>query len=135
MTGMDAERVREASKGWTLPARQLKLGEDPRDAARQLGNEVLGLKGLSYGEPRVEVEYWQLGDEADGPPERRQAMHFDVWFLIDAHADPAVPPGTPAWYDEVAWVDPSKLPGSAWARMHGDVVERWRVPRAARHSP
>ena len=60
--------MRADAHGWKVPARQLKLGEDPRDAARQIGEEVLGLRGLRYGEPRVEVEFWKLGSQASGPP-------------------------------------------------------------------
>lgn len=132
MTGMDAARVREGTKGWTLPARQLMLGEDPRDAARQVGEEVLGIQGLRYGEPRVEVDWWVLGEEADGPPERRKMKHFDVWFFVDAEAPSGQKLAVPEWYEELAWHDPAALAPTSWARMHEDVVERWLNPTARR---
>ncbi len=132
MTGMDSARVREGTKGWTVPARQLMLGEDPRDAARQIGQEVVGVAGMRYGEPRVEVDWWVLGEEADGPPERQKMRHFDVWFFVEAEVPRAGALQTPEWYDQLSWVEPASVPPGAWARMHGDVVERWLNPTARR---
>ncbi|HEX9710502.1 MAG TPA: hypothetical protein VGB42_11140 [Candidatus Thermoplasmatota archaeon] len=130
LAGDDPPRVREDQGRWKVPARQLRLGEDPRDAARQIGEEVLGLTGLSYEEPRVEVEFWKLGDEASGPPERRDLFHFDVWFFVDASLPEGRGVAAPPWYAELAWLEPERIPPDGWARLHGDVVTRWRQPRA-----
>jgi ADP-ribose pyrophosphatase YjhB (NUDIX family) len=126
LTGEDAARVRSDIKGWKLPARQLKLGEDPRDAARQIGEEVLGLKGLKYGEPRVEVEFWKLGRHAAGPPARRKMRHFDVWFFVDARLPAGRGVDVPPWFSDLAWKDTAKMAAKEWSRQHEDVAARWR---------
>ncbi len=49
LAGMESKRVRANAGGWTIPASHLKFGEDPRDAARRIGEEILTLdKGLVY---------------------------------------------------------------------------------------
>lgn len=123
LTGLDEGRRRAHGKGWTLPASHLKYGEDPRDAARRVAREVLGLADLTFTEPRVETDLYvparfpELGN------------HYDVWFLVDAEVDRDVP--TPPWYAELAWHDPGALPPDAYARGHEDVVTRWMRPRGA----
>jgi ADP-ribose pyrophosphatase YjhB (NUDIX family) len=129
LAGETPSRMRGDAGGWKVPARQLRLGEDPRDAARQIGEEMLGLKGLHYGEPRVEVEFWKLGAQASGPPERRKLFHFDMWLLVDATLKSSHEVARPAWFEELAWKDPRTMSKKGWARFHGDVVARWKGPR------
>src|SRR2546426_11304928 len=54
LAGLDEERRRGHSAGWTIPASQVKYGEEPRAAARGGGEEILALRGLAYAEPRGE---------------------------------------------------------------------------------
>lgn len=129
LAGEDRERMRADAGRWKVPARQLRLGEDPRDAARQLGEAILGLKGLKYREPRVEVEFWKLGDQASGPPARRKLFHYDMWFLVDGALPAGRAVACPDWFAELAWVDPQTVGAKGWAGFHGDVVARWQKAR------
>ncbi|MBI4416356.1 MAG: NUDIX hydrolase [Euryarchaeota archaeon] len=121
LTGLDADRRRRHGRGWTIPASHLKFGEDPRVAARRVGEQVLRLPGLTYGEPRVEVDLYDPA-RAPGQP------HFDLWFLVDA-----IPPRDfflegPPWYADLGWFDPKTTPPTFYARGHEDVVARWLQP-------
>jgi ADP-ribose pyrophosphatase YjhB (NUDIX family) len=118
LTGLDAERVRAHGKGWTLPASQLKFGEDPRDTARRLAEDVLQLPGLALGEPRVVTE---VGDW----PRPGQGLHYDICFLVDAELPAGREVPRPPWYDVLEFRDPRALPASAYTRAHGDIVARW----------
>jgi ADP-ribose pyrophosphatase YjhB (NUDIX family) len=129
MAGLDESRVTRDAGRWTLPARQLKMGEDPRDAARQIGTEILGIEDIEYGEPRVETDWWVLGEDAWGPPERKKMHHFDIWFFVDGKLPAGVQPQAPPWYSQVGWVDPATADSATWGRLHEDVVERWRQNR------
>ena len=121
LAGLDPGRVQVHSRGWTIPARQLKFGEDPREAARDIGEHILQMSGMSYSEPRAEVDLY----EAKRSPGR---MHYDVWFLVDARPREAGLP-SPPWYAELAWFDPATVRAESYARGHQDVVARWRHPR------
>lgn len=121
MVGLDPDRIRRNGGGWTVPASHLKLGEDPREAARRVAHDILGLKHLAFGEPRVATFRYEL---ARLPGEE----HVDYCFLVDATAPRHPRLETPPWYAELAWQDPARLPASAYARGHEDVVEAWRRP-------
>ncbi len=118
LTGLNEEFRRRFGNGWTIPASHLKYGEDPRDAARRVGEEVLGLPGLTYSEPRVEVDFYPHPSYPGTP-------HYDIWFLVNAQVSPNYKVKSPAWYADLAWHDPLTLPPSAYARGHEDVVARW----------
>ena len=129
LAGETPSRMGGDAGRWKLPARQLRLGEDPRDAAREIGEKMLGLKGLRYGEPRVEVEFWKLGSQASGPPERRKMFHYDMWLMVDAALKPGQKVASPEWFEELSLQDPGMIPRKGWARFHDDVVARWKRPR------
>lgn len=114
--GLDMGRVRKYAEGWTLPSSHLKIGEDPRDAARRVAAEMLGLPDLRFGEPRVATEVYEL---ARLPGQR----HHDVLFLVDAEGAPT-DVRAPPWYAELAWRDPAT---TTFGRGHEDVVARWRA--------
>lgn len=123
LAGLDPARRQSHSQGWTIPARQVKFGEDPRDAARHVGEVILGIRGLRYSEPRVEVDLYP-------PAWDPGRLHYDVWFFVDA-----LPPKTwqlhvPPWYAELAWQEPRRVPDKDYARGHQDVVARWCKARA-----
>src|SRR3972149_11009314 len=59
LAGLEPERRRVHGSGWTSPASQLKYGEDPRDAARRVGQQMLAVPDLRYSEPRVEVDLYE----------------------------------------------------------------------------
>lgn len=118
LAGLDAQRVRAHGEGWTLPARHLRFGEEPREAARHIAEAILGLRGLRIGEPRVATDLYTPARFPQAGP------HYDVWLLFEADGAPehiAAPP----WYRDLAWHDPRALPPGAWARGHGDVARRW----------
>lgn len=125
LAGLDPERVRRNSVGWTIPASHLKFGEDPRDAARRVGEEILKIPGLGYSEPGIVTETYR-------PPWANGATHYDLCFLFDAEAPAEYRPAPPPWYAELAWQDPAALPASAYARSHEDIVARWRARSADR---
>lgn len=125
LAALDPERRRVHGRGWTIPATQIKFGEDPRDAARRVGEEILTLRGMRYVEPRVETDYYE-------PTRSPGRLHFDVWFLVDAVPPREAELPSPPWYAELAWTDPRSMPPSEYARGHEDVVARWMQRRAAR---
>ena len=124
LAGLDPERVRAHSQGWTIPASQLKYGEDPRDAAKRIAEDILQMPGMRFSEPRVETDLYE-------PKRFPGRMHYDVWFLVDANPPHGTEPAVPPWYSELAWRDPRAVPASEFARGHEDVVARWPNPRSA----
>jgi len=129
LAGLDPERRRVHAAGWTIPASQLKYGEDPRAAAKRVGEEILSMPGLGYSEPRTEVDLYE-------PNRFPGRLHYDVWFLVDATLPQGVRIATPPWYADLDWQDPRTLPAAAYARGHEDVVSRWlQRPSAARATP
>lgn len=129
LAGEDPPRVRKDAGRWKVPARALRLGEDPRDAARQIGEKILGIDGMGYEEPRVEVEFWRLGDEASGPPARKELFHFDVWFLVNGTLPQDREVKAPPWFAELSWVSPDAVRDGDWGGFHQDVVARWMKER------
>ena len=123
LAGLDGTRRRAHGKGWTVPASHLKYGEDPRDAARRVAEEILGLQGLRLSEPRVETEV--------AVPARFPEMgpHHDVWFLVDAELDPGREVQRPPWWRDLAFHDPRALAAGEYGRSHEDVVARWLAAR------
>lgn len=119
IAGMDERRVKSNQHGFTLPASHLKFGENPVDAARRIGEEILILpKGLTYSEPGIQTFFYELSFL---PGE----MHFDVLFLYDLvlkeNYDIAIPP----WYASLEWIDMDFLINQKYARQHEDVVSAW----------
>lgn len=122
LAGLDEDRVRSNADGWTLPASQLKFGEEPRAAARRIGEEILAVPGMAYSEPRAESDLYE-------PAFAKGQLHYDLWYFVDARPHEGWEPKAPPWYAELAWQDPATLPAASYARGHGDVVERWLRPR------
>ena len=124
IAGMERDRVRANARGWTIPATHLRFGEDPRDAARRIGREILAWEAtLAPGEPAVATFCYE---PAAAPGER----HFDVLFLFEASLATAgrVPP--PAWYEALEWFDIAALDNLPFARQHEDVARAWLAKRA-----
>jgi ADP-ribose pyrophosphatase YjhB (NUDIX family) len=122
LAGLDEAWRGRHRHGWTIPARQLKFGEDPRDAARHVGETILQLPGLRYGEPRAEVDLYE-SQRAAGH------LHYDLWFLVDASLPKGVEVAKPPWYAAIEWKDPRTTARSEFARGHEDVVARWLARR------
>jgi len=128
LCGMDSGRVRTHASGWTIPASHLKFGEDPRVAARRIGEEILMLaKGLVYSEPFVKTFFYE---PAIAPGER----HFDVLFLIDVSIGAGVALSNPPWYAALEWFPLAAVQGVRFARQHVDVAETWLRKRAERRT-
>jgi ADP-ribose pyrophosphatase YjhB (NUDIX family) len=126
LTGMDSKRVEAHSGGWTLPASHLKFGEDPRDAARRIGEDILMInKGLDYSEPHVETFFYE---PAIAPGEK----HFDVIFLFEVLVGADIRIRKPPWYEALEWHDAKAMRREQFARQHEDVVEVWLKARAGR---
>ncbi len=121
LAGLDRDRRRNYGHGWTIPARQLKFGEDPRHTARAVGEDILRIRGLRFSEPRVEVDLYE-------PRWLPGKQHYDMWFLVDAVAPKGWTLQVPPWYAELVWLDPAQLRDEDYARGHQDVVARWREP-------
>ncbi len=122
LAGLDASRRQRNAGGWTVPASHLKFGEEPRAAARRVGEEILQIPKLTYAEPRVESDTYPVAFAAG-------KLHYDLWFLVDATPPRDWEPKPPPWYTELRWQDPEALPASAYARAHEDVVARWLQKR------
>jgi len=119
LTGMDDKRIRANGQGWTLPGRHLKFGEDPRAAARHIGEEILLLdRDLTYPEPRVATF---LYEPAIAPGEK----HYDVDFLFEIPLGKSGELRTPPWYETLAWFAIKTVWHEQFARQHQDVLEAW----------
>jgi len=125
LSGLDEERRRVHGRGWTIPASQVKYGEDPRAAAERVAEEILQIRGMTFSEPRAEVDLYE-------PKRFPGRMHYDVWFLVDGTPPKGWSLRVPPWYAELAWRDPKTMPATEYARGHEDVVARWRTPRRER---
>ena len=126
LCGMQDKRVKANAHGWTIPASHLKFGEDPRDAARRIGEEILTLdKGLVYSEPSVTTFFYE---PAIAPGEK----HFDVLFLFDVSVETGFNLRTPPWYEALEWIAIGALRNEQFARQHEDVAEAWLKKRAGR---
>lgn len=125
LAGLNHEWRRMHADRWTLPARQMRFGEDPREAARHIGETILQVPGMAYSEPRPEVDLY----ESRRSPGQQ---HYDVWFLFDAAMPKGIEAARPPWYADLAWKDPTTLVPAEYARGHEDVVARWRAKRPAK---
>lgn len=124
MAGLDPERQRVHGRGWTVPASQLKFGEEPRAAGRRVVEDILRIPGLRLSEPVVESDHYV--------PKRfpELGMHYDLWLLFGAEVPAGRQVAAPPWYWELRFVDPRSLRPEDYARGHEDVVERWLSRRA-----
>lgn len=129
IAGMDEKRVKNNMHGFTLPASHLKFGEDPLDAARRIGEEILMLpKGLSYSEPVVQTFFYELSIV---PGE----MHYDVLFLYDLTLGDDFETCIPPWYDSLEWFDADDLMNRKFARQHEDVASAWLEKKRLKTAP
>ncbi len=123
LAGLDQGRRLANANGWTIPASHLKFGEDPRQTARRIGEQILLMEGARYSEPRTEVDaypsQWTPGE-----------THYDLWFFVDAAPPRTYEARAPAWYHELGWQDPRTLAAAGYSRAHEDVVARWLASRS-----
>ena len=125
LCGMDNKRVKTNAGGWTIPASHLKFGEDPRDTARRIGEEILTLdRGLVYSEPYVKTFFYE---PTIAPGEK----HFDVLFLFEVSLDAGVTIRKPPWYEALEWLDIGTVQSELFARQHEDVAEAWLKKRSS----
>jgi ADP-ribose pyrophosphatase YjhB (NUDIX family) len=119
LCGMDSRRVKANAQGWTIPASHLKFGEDPRDAARRIGEEILALgRGLPYSEPRVKTFFYK-------PAIAPGKEHFDVLFLYGVSVDANFKVSKPPWYEALEWLDIGAVGREKFSRQHEDVANAW----------
>jgi ADP-ribose pyrophosphatase YjhB (NUDIX family) len=123
LAGMEDKGIRANANGWTLPGRHLKFGEDPREAARHIGEEILLIdRGLTYPDPHVATFCYE---PAAAPGEK----HYDVHFFFEIPLGNGDGLRTPPWYEALAWFDIGTLLPGQFARQHQDVVEAWLKAR------
>lgn len=124
LAGMDDQRVRSNADGWTVPATHLKFGEDPRETARRIGEEILILdKGLVYPEPYIKTFFYE---SAAVPDEK----HFDLLFLFELSVGADAEVARPPWYQALEWLDVGTVRSEPFSRQHEDVVEAWLLARS-----
>jgi ADP-ribose pyrophosphatase YjhB (NUDIX family) len=123
LAGLDPDRRRTHGRAWTVPASHLKFGEDPREAGRRIGEEILEIPDSRYSDPRSEVDLY----ESKLAPGHK---HYDVWFFVDAVPPEGYALRVPPWYTDLTWQDPHAVPPTAYARGHEDVVERWLASKS-----
>jgi ADP-ribose pyrophosphatase YjhB (NUDIX family) len=130
LSGMESERVIANARGWTIPASHLKFGEDPREAVRRIGAEILMLdKEIIYSEPYVKTFLYE-------PESAPGENHYDVHFLFDVSLEAGTKVPKPPWYEAVEWLDIEVMQSKHFARQHGDVAEAWlRKGAAFSHTP
>ena len=123
LAGPDEGRWRAHGKGWTVPASQLRFGEEPRAAGRRIARDILRMPDLRLSEPRVESDHYV--------PARfpELGMHYDLWLLFGAKLPSDATMERPPWYRELAFHAPDALAASDYARGHEDVVARWLAAR------
>lgn len=113
---LDPARAEANSKGWMLPSSHLIFGESPKDAARRVLLEQLGIEGLDLDGPKVVSEAYpsirgpHLGD------------HWDIEFIFRGRVSGDALPRTDAWV-ELGFVDLTRLKKADIVRFHEDIVE------------
>ena len=114
--GLDSERVAVHSKGWMIPSCHLVLKESPRDAARRILDEQLGLKDIALSEPRVVSEVYAPKRFLDLP------SHWDLEFIFRGDLPRGELPRAAAW-KELSFIDVTHMKKSDMARSHEDILE------------
>ena len=126
LSGMEGKRVKANASGRTIPASHLKFGEDPRDAARRIGEEILTLdRDLLYSEPSVTTFFYE-------PAIASGERHFDALFLFEVSVGAGISVRRPPWYEALEWIAIAALRNEQFARKHEDVAEAWPKTRANR---
>lgn len=122
---LDAERAEVHSRGWMLPSSHLVLHESPKEAARRILEEQLGLGGLELSEPTVLAE--------SGTPKRFPDLpkHWDFEFVVRGKMGVGRAPKHDAW-KELRFLDLATTDRQEIARSHDEVLEnvgfRFRRP-------
>jgi ADP-ribose pyrophosphatase YjhB (NUDIX family) len=113
---LDPRRVSLNASGWMLPSSHLLFFESPEEAARRVLTEQLGLPGVPLAGPLVGSETYR------SPRHPEEAMHWDLEFLFRGELGSVDAPSHPAWR-ELAFVEPAKLPRTAFTRSHEEILE------------
>ncbi len=123
LAGLDPDRVKTHGKGWTIPASQLRFGEQPRDAGERIAKDILHLQGVHLHEFPPESDLYR--------PVRfpELGLHYDIWCFYEASISRGSKLEQLPWYDALEFHDARSLPESEYARGHRDVVERWLTAR------
>lgn len=92
---------------WLIPASHLKYGEHPKDGAKRILKEMLGVS--SYGLKFMEC---QSHLSEDG--------HWDLCFLYEAQLKEKIE--TEPWFLELRYRDPVKMSPKDFGRGHEDAL-------------
>ncbi len=112
---LDCERAERNSKGWMLPSSHLLLEESPKEAARRILTEQLGLEDQQLNGPVVFSEATSTGKVWDVTPYK----HWDIEFIFRGERNEVMP--HPAWR-ELRFVDLSQTTMDEMARYHEDIL-------------
>ena len=97
---------------WVLPAGHVRVGEDPKAAARRIVERQLQAAVRELRLTRV-LSY------AAPFESRHQDLHWDLCFVYDADLPAA---STPPWFSELRRVPLPQLRVADFARGHGEVL-------------
>lgn len=101
------------AKGWMIPSSHLIFGEDPKDAAKRILREQLGLEKLELKGPFVvSFQY---------PSSRMpQYMHWDIEFIFSGEVNNVAK--NELW-NELQFVNIKNVSRKDFARGHEDILE------------
>jgi len=112
---LDKERAEKIKDGWMLPSSHLIYGEDPKDAAKRILKEQLGISSLAFDDPKV-ITY--LYPSARNP----QQMHWDIEFVFISDIDPSIIKPQKAWR-ELKFLNVKEVSKKDFSRDHFDILE------------
>lgn len=111
---LNSDSTSRISSRWMLPSSHLILFENPRDAAKRVLKEQLGLDDLETQGPKVFSEVYDA-------PKYEIKNHWDVEFVFTKHVDHLEEIRHPAWSD-LKFVDVRKMQDNEFARNHQDIL-------------
>ena len=109
---LSKEAATKISGRWMLPSSHLLLFESPQDAAKRVLREQLRMK---YDELRSTV--LQAFSEAYSKP-----RHWDLEFILQGEIKGELSRGSHSAWNELKFLDVSKMKDSEFARSHQDIL-------------
>ena len=111
---LNQESVSRISQRWMLPSSHLLMYESPKDAARRVLKEQLGLDEQGIQGPRVFSEVYDA-------PKNEVKNHWDMEFVFTKEIREKEDINHPAW-SKLEFLDVRKLRDSEFARNHQDIL-------------
>ncbi|MCL5068865.1 MAG: NUDIX hydrolase [Thaumarchaeota archaeon] len=111
---LNKESAARITQRWMLPSSHLLLYESPKDAARRVLKEQLGLDAQPLEGPFVYSEVYDA-------PKYEIKNHWDMEFVFTGKVSSNNELTHPAW-SELKFLNVAKLPESEFARSHQDIL-------------